>query len=129
MGGVHVLCRAPCDHFRPAAPCPATAAAAEFFDQNPISKLGIITTQQGAATKLSELGTNPRRHVERLDAAAASAGGGRAASAAAGGGIVRGGDMSLQTALEMALRTLELIPPYGTREVLDRVCVHMGSQL
>ena len=26
--------------------------------------------------------------------------------------------MSLQTSLEMALRTLELIPPYGTREVL-----------
>ena len=117
-----------CHHPRPAAPYPAAATAAEFFDQNPISKLGLITTQQGAATKLSELGTNPRRHVERLDAAAAATG--RSASAAAGGGIVRGGDMSLQTALEMALRTLELIPPYGTREVRACACVHArGSQL
>lgn len=78
---------------------------AEFFDQNPISKLGLISTQQGTATKLSELGNNQRRHTERLDASLAKA-------------APRGGDMSLQTALEMALRTLDLIPPYGTREVL-----------
>lgn len=83
-----------------------TPRAAEFFDQNPISKLGLISTQQGTATKVSELGTNPRRHAERLDAAMA-----------AKGARARGGDMSLATALEMALRTLELIPPYGTREV------------
>ena len=74
----------------------------EFFDQNPISSLGVIVTRDATAAKASELSGNPRRHVEGIDTAC------RATS----------GDMSLQASLELAARTLMLLPDYGTREVV-----------
>ena len=37
-----------------------------FFDQNPISQLGVIVTRNGHAEKISELSGNASRHVESL---------------------------------------------------------------
>lgn len=36
----------------------------EFFDQNPISQLGIIVTRNKRAEKLSELAGNPKKHIK-----------------------------------------------------------------
>lgn len=74
----------------------------EFFDQNPISSLGVIVTRDAAAAKASEMSGNPRRHVDAIDAACAAT----------------SGDMSLQASLELAARNLALLPEYGTREVV-----------
>ena len=38
----------------------------EYFDQNPISQLGIITTRNKRAEKVTELGGNPRMHISHL---------------------------------------------------------------
>ncbi|XP_033097919.1 general transcription factor IIH subunit 2-like [Anneissia japonica] len=38
----------------------------EYFDQNPISQLGMLTTSNMRAEKLTELGGNPRRHINSL---------------------------------------------------------------
>lgn len=75
----------------------------EYFDQNPISQMGVIVMRHGRAEKMSDLSANPRRHADAIDAALAG---------------TNGGDMSLQAALEAACRTLALIPSYGTREVV-----------
>jgi hypothetical protein len=36
----------------------------EFFDQNPISQVGIIITRNKRAEKISELAGNPRKHIK-----------------------------------------------------------------
>jgi len=78
----------------------------EFFDQNPISQLGIIATRDGLAEKVTELGGNPMEHLHAL----------------------RNRDMketrgepSLQNALELARGKLVTAPTQGTKEVL--ICV------
>lgn len=38
----------------------------EFFDQNPISQLGIIVTRDGMAERISPLGGNPVEHLKAL---------------------------------------------------------------
>ena len=38
----------------------------EFFDQNPISQMGIIITKNKRAEKISELAGNPRKHIKVL---------------------------------------------------------------
>ena len=38
----------------------------EFFDQNPISQMGIIITKNKRAEKISELAGNPRKHMKVL---------------------------------------------------------------
>eukprot|EP00123_Amoebidium_parasiticum_P009545 comp19542_c0_seq1/m.22898 comp19542_c0_seq1/g.22898 ORF comp19542_c0_seq1/g.22898 comp19542_c0_seq1/m.22898 type:complete len:426 (-) comp19542_c0_seq1:29-1306(-) len=78
----------------------------EFFDQNPISQLGIIATRAGRAERISELGGNPRRHVEMLSKLP---------------GV--DGEPSLQNALDLARQTLRAVPAYTSREVV----VIMGS--
>ena len=75
----------------------------EYFDQNPISSLGVIVTRHAVAERCSEMSGNPRRHAEAIDRALA-------------GGT--GGDMSLQTALDFACKNLSVLPVYGTREVV-----------
>lgn len=78
----------------------------EFFDQNPISQLGVITTKNGRAEKLTELNGNPRVHCQALS------------------GIREcHGDPSLQNALQMAMRGLQHVPSHASKEVL----VIMGS--
>jgi len=115
---------------------------AEFFDQNPLSQLGVIVASDARAEKLTELSGNPRRHVaaiaEAMRRAAPGPGGGAGAAAAragiprvgaapppppggggsGGGGGGGGGDFSLQNALLTACGTLALQPRYASREVL-----------
>lgn len=44
----------------------AVAFVREFFEQNPISQLGIIGMRDGVAVRISDVGGNPAEHVERL---------------------------------------------------------------
>lgn len=46
----------------------ALAFVREFFEQNPISQLGIIGMRDGVAVRISDLGGNPAEHIERLKA-------------------------------------------------------------
>ncbi|XP_062579817.1 general transcription factor IIH subunit 2-like [Saccostrea cucullata] len=75
----------------------------EYFDQNPISQLGIITTKNKRAEKISELGGNPRRHITMLQSLADQ---------------VCHGEPSLQNSLELANQTLRHMPGHASREVL-----------
>ena len=75
----------------------------EYFYLNPISQLGIITTSNKRAERVSELTGNPRRHRE----------------------VVRGlasrqpaGEPSLQNSLELALQSLRNLPNHASREAI-----------
>lgn len=81
----------------------------EYFDQNPISQLGMIVSHDKEAEKVTELSGNPKQQVEQLKAKLESR--------------ESGGEMTLQNSLEIAKGALCQIPSYGSREVL----VIMGS--
>ncbi|KAF5137025.1 General transcription and DNA repair factor IIH subunit ssl1 [Metarhizium anisopliae] len=81
----------------------ALAFVREFFEQNPISQLGIIGMRDGIAVRISDLGGNPAEHIERLKAVE---------------GQDPQGNPSLQNALEMCRGALFHTPSHGTREVL-----------
>lgn len=59
----------------------------EFFDQNPISQLGIIVTRDGMAERISQLGGNPVEHLKALQNKRK---------------LLASGEPSLQNALNMA---------------------------
>eukprot|EP01137_Pigoraptor_chileana_P018052 Opistho-2@76970 len=80
------------------------AFVVEYFEQNPISQIGFIVTRNGTATKLTELGGNPARHIDKLRKEAKSAN--------------IGGEPSLQNALELARQSLRHMPAHTSREVL-----------
>lgn len=44
----------------------AAAFVREFFEQNPISQLGIVGMKDGVAVRISDLGGNPAAHLEKL---------------------------------------------------------------
>lgn len=44
----------------------AAAFVREFFEQNPISQLGIIGMKDGVAVRISDLDGNPTEHLEKL---------------------------------------------------------------
>lgn len=72
-----------------------------FFDENPLSQLGLIVLRNGVAERLTELSSAPEAHIARLRR-----------------NLDTGGDASLQNALDVAVDALKSIPPYGHREVL-----------
>ncbi|EDO17630.1 hypothetical protein Kpol_1004p2 [Vanderwaltozyma polyspora DSM 70294] len=75
----------------------------EFFDQNPISQLGIVIMKNGLAQLLTPVSGNPQEHIDALKS------------------IRRQepkGNPSLQNALEMARGLLLPVPAHCTREVL-----------
>jgi len=76
----------------------------EYFDQNPISQLGLLVTKQGEAERLTDLSANPKSHIAKLQDYALRH---RAE-----------GEASLQNLLELALSSLKAIPDYGNREVV-----------
>ncbi|XP_794347.2 general transcription factor IIH subunit 2-like isoform X1 [Strongylocentrotus purpuratus] len=80
----------------------------EYFDQNPISQVGIITSSNMRAEKLTELGGNPQRHITALEKCNDKP-------------CVK--EPSLQNALELAAATLRHMPGHASREIL----VIMGS--
>ncbi|KAI5322252.1 PREDICTED: general mRNAion factor [Prunus dulcis] len=73
----------------------------EFFYQNPLSQVGLVTIKDGVAHCLTDLGGSPNSHVKALM-----------------GKLECSGDSSLQNALDLVHGYLEQIPSYGHREVL-----------
>ncbi|RIA95487.1 Ssl1-like-domain-containing protein [Glomus cerebriforme] len=80
----------------------------EYFDQNPISQLGIIVTRGGIAEKLTDLTGNPMDNIRVLKNKK---------------NTDTDGEPSLQNSLEMARSTLIHVPAHGSREIL----IIMGS--
>ncbi|KAK3943480.1 TFIIH basal transcription factor complex p47 subunit [Diplogelasinospora grovesii] len=76
----------------------------EYFEQNPISQLGIIGMRDGIAVRISDMSGNPAEHIERLREW--------------GEQQEPQGNPSLQNALEMCRGALFHAPSHGTREVL-----------
>ncbi|GAO16268.1 uncharacterized protein UV8b_08213 [Ustilaginoidea virens] len=81
----------------------AVAFVREFFEQNPISQLGIVGMRDGVAVRISDMGGNPAEQIERLRAVE---------------GQEPQGNPSLQNALEMCRGALFHAPSHGTREVV-----------
>ncbi|XP_050213363.1 general transcription factor IIH subunit 2 [Mercurialis annua] len=73
----------------------------EFFDQNPLSQIGLVTIKDGVAHSLTDLGGSPETHIKALT-----------------GKLECSGDSSLQNALDLVRGYLDEIPSYGHREVL-----------
>lgn len=75
----------------------------EFFEQNPISQLGIIGMKDGIAVRVSDMSGNPNEHLTAIQ-------------------NIRKeepkGNPSLQNALEMTRAALFHAPSHGTREAL-----------
>ena len=80
-----------------------TAFVTEFFEQNPISQLGIIGMRDGLAINLSPLSGNPNDHIANLQKLSREE---------------PKGQPSLQNALNMAHGWLYHTPTHTTREVL-----------
>uniref|UniRef100_A0A8D0G3M5 VWFA domain-containing protein n=1 Tax=Sphenodon punctatus TaxID=8508 RepID=A0A8D0G3M5_SPHPU len=75
----------------------------EYFDQNPISQIGIIVTKSKRAEKLTELSGNPRKHTTALKKAV---------------DMTCHGEPSLYNSLNLAMQTLKHMPGHTSREVL-----------
>jgi transcription initiation factor TFIIH subunit 2 len=75
----------------------------EFFEQNPISQLGIIGMRDGIAKRISDMSGNPNAHIESIRAQRSDE---------------PKGNPSLENALEMARAGLFHAPSHGTREIL-----------
>ncbi|XP_073050655.1 general transcription factor IIH subunit 2-like [Primulina eburnea] len=73
----------------------------EFFDQNPLSQIGLVTLKDGVAHSLTDLGGSPESHIKVLM-----------------GKLECSGDASLQNGLDLVHSLLNQIPTYGHREVL-----------
>ena len=73
----------------------------EFFDQNPLSHIGMVAIKDGVAQRLTELGGSPESQIKSLL-----------------GKLECSGDASLQNALDLVHGYLSQIPSYGHREVL-----------
>lgn len=73
----------------------------EFFDQNPLSHIGLVTIKDGVSQCLTELGGSPDSQIKALM-----------------GKLECSGDASLQNSLELVHEYLSRIPSYGHREVL-----------
>lgn len=75
----------------------------EFFDQNPISQMGIVVMRNKRAEKLSELAGNSKKHLKVIKKIAE---------------MSCTGEPSLQNALELVDKSLKLLPSHASREVL-----------
>ncbi|KAJ8098259.1 Ssl1-like-domain-containing protein [Lipomyces tetrasporus] len=75
----------------------------DYFEQNPISQLGVIGMRDGLANLVSQLGGSPTEHIAALQALRKQE---------------PSGDPSLQNALEMARGALYHVPSHGTKEVV-----------
>ncbi|KAH0537033.1 hypothetical protein FGG08_006131 [Glutinoglossum americanum] len=75
----------------------------EFFEQNPISQLGVIGMKDGLAVRISDMSGNPTEHITAIQQL---------------GVQEPKGHPSLQNALDMVRAVLYHTPSHGTREVL-----------
>lgn len=76
----------------------------EYFEQNPISQLGIIGMRNGVAETISDVSGNPTEHIKAMQKQAKDK--------------EPHGQPSLENALEMARAALFHTPSHGTREIL-----------
>jgi transcription initiation factor TFIIH subunit 2 len=76
----------------------------EFFEQNPISQLGIVGMHDGIAIRISDLSGNPAEHLTAVAKMRPT--------------YEPKGNPSLENALEMARAALFHAPQHGTREIL-----------
>ncbi|GAA5864263.1 hypothetical protein JCM8547_001312 [Rhodosporidiobolus lusitaniae] len=75
----------------------------EFFDQNPIGQMAIMTTRDGLAERLTPLSGNPADHLKALQNKKK---------------LEARGQPSLQNVLQLAKTGLAHLPPHGSREVI-----------
>lgn len=75
----------------------------EFFEQNPISQLGILGMRDGVAERISDMSGNPNDHINNVRELRKKD---------------PSGNPSLQNALDMARAALYHTPSHGTREVV-----------
>jgi transcription initiation factor TFIIH subunit 2 len=75
----------------------------EFFEQNPISQLGIVGMRDGIAIRVSDMSGNPNAHIAAIQKIRKEE---------------PKGNPSLENALEMARAALFHAPSHGTREIL-----------
>uniref|UniRef100_A0A8C9F4B9 VWFA domain-containing protein n=1 Tax=Pavo cristatus TaxID=9049 RepID=A0A8C9F4B9_PAVCR len=75
----------------------------EYFDQNPISQMGLIVTKSKRAEKMTELSGNPKKHIAALKKAV---------------DMNCQGEPSLYNSLNLAMQTLKHMPGHTSREVL-----------
>ncbi|XP_045783798.1 general transcription factor IIH subunit 2-like [Maniola jurtina] len=75
----------------------------EFFDQNPLSQLGIIAMKNKRAEKVTELSGNVRKHIKAVQGLS---------------NLTLTGEPSLQNTLELAGRILRPLPGHASRELL-----------
>lgn len=76
----------------------------EFFEQNPISQLGIVGMHDGIAIRISDMSGNPTEHLSAVAKMRET--------------YEPKGNPSLENALEMARAALFHAPQHGTREIL-----------
>jgi len=76
----------------------------EYFEQNPISQLGIIGMRDGVAQPVSDMSGNPTEHIKAIRVLIEKS--------------EPSGQPSLENALEMARAALFHAPSHGTREIL-----------
>ncbi|RLM64649.1 GTF2H2 [Panicum miliaceum] len=79
----------------------AEAFIREFFDQNPLSHVGLVTIKDGISHRLTDIGGSPESQIKALM-----------------GKLECSGDSSLQNALELVHGYLDQVPSYGHKEVL-----------
>ncbi|XP_001599241.1 general transcription factor IIH subunit 2 [Nasonia vitripennis] len=75
----------------------------EFFYQNPISQLGIIITRNKRAEKITDLTGNPKKPLQDLKNLQQTS---------------FTGEPSLQNSLELAAKTLKMLPSHASKEIL-----------
>lgn len=73
----------------------------QFFDQNPLSQIGLMLLKNGKAETLSFLSASPEAHVKKLE-----------------GGFDLQGEISLQNGLELGIEILKTVPGHGHREII-----------
>jgi len=78
-----------------------TRFISDYFDENPISQLGIITMSDRAAATVSRLSGNPRSHIKVVNDIWSTI-----------------GKASLGNTIEVAIKSLRNVPDYGHRELL-----------
>lgn len=75
----------------------------EFFDENPISQVGLIAMKNKRAEKVAELSGCAKKHVKVIQELSK---------------VTLIGEPSLQNGLETAMDTLKLVPAHASREIL-----------
>ena len=73
----------------------------EFYDQNPISQIGVIVVKNGKGQKISDLSSNINKHVSNIQAQTGCE-----------------GQFSLYNGIELAHKTLSGMPSYASREIV-----------